>query len=71
MTKMLEEMKMMMSDARDHCWTFVVIDDKGGERLIKASGFRIFVSFDLSLYLMICNAGCSFCFLSFIDVSWF
>ena len=21
-----------------HCWTFMVIDDKGGERLIKASG---------------------------------
>ena len=43
-------MVMAMSDVRDqiqlaaplslvcHCWTFVVIDDKGGERLIKASG---------------------------------
>ena len=48
-------MKMMMSDHSFqrqlaaplslvcHCWTFVVIDDKGGERLVKASG--IFVSF--------------------------
>ena len=51
MTRMLVEMMMMMSDARDqiqlaallslvcHCWTFVVIDDKGGKRLIKS--FRI------------------------------
>ena len=42
---------MAMSDVRDqiqlaaplslvcHCWTFVVIDDKGGERIIKALGY--------------------------------
>ena len=51
MMRMLVEMKMMMSDHSFrrqlatplslvcHCWTFVVIDDKGGERLIKALGF--------------------------------
>ena len=51
MMRMLVEMKMMMSDLSFqrqlaaplslvcHCWTFVVIDDKGGERLIKALGY--------------------------------
>jgi hypothetical protein len=34
-----------------HCWTFVVMDDKGGERLIKASD----VFHMLSLYLEICT----------------
>ena len=65
MTKMLGEMMMMMSDARDqiqlaaplslvcHCWTFVVMDDKWGERLIKASdAFHV-----LSLYLETCTAA--------------
>ena len=58
MMKMLGEMMMMMSDARDqiqlatlflslvcHCWTFVVIDDKGGERLIKASGYLFHLTY--------------------------
>ena len=74
MMRMLVEMKMMMSDHSFqrqlaaplslvcHCWTFVVIDDKGGERLIKASGDTCFIC--LSLYLKTCTAGCSFfCFI--------
>ena len=51
MMRMLMEKKMMMSDLSFqrqlvaplslvcYYWTFVVIDDKGGERLIKALGF--------------------------------
>ena len=51
MMRMLVEMKMMMSDHSFqrqlasslslvcHYWTFVVIDDKGGEGLIKALGY--------------------------------
>jgi hypothetical protein len=36
-----------------HCWTFVVMDDKGGEILIKASDvFHV-----LSLYLETCTAA--------------
>ena len=52
-----------------HCWTFVVIDDKGGERLIKALG--IFVSFaHLCTWRYVLQAVVFFWFLSFIDVSW-
>ena len=69
MMRMLVEMKMVMSDHSFqrqlaaplslvcHCWTFVVINDKGEERLIKASGYLSFFGF--SLHLKICTAGYS------------
>ena len=57
MMRMLVEMKMMMSDHSFqrqlaaplslvcYCWTFVVIDDKGEERLIKALGHLFLLIF--------------------------
>ena len=64
MMRMLVEMKMVMSDHSFqrqlaaplslvcHCWTFVVIDDKGGERLIKALGylFHLFIFVPEDMY---------------------
>ena len=54
---MMAEMMMMMSDHSPqrqfaaplclvcHYWTFVVMDDKGGERLIKALGYLFHLAY--------------------------